>query len=137
MKCVLLAKHIRNVFNFIRFVKAGPPSACPQSEDCIKYYFPHSSPFLCQPALCVHSVMTFTTGPSLVLGWEASDKVDIKRAQQRLQYYGNGLRNFANKRLLEIQGSRGAVEWGLKRDTLSQTSGGITEHLNIYFSSTF
>ena len=111
MKCVLLAKHICKVFNFIRFVKAGPPSPCTQSEDCIKHYFPHSSHFLCQPALCVHSVMTFTTGPSLVFGWEASDKVDIKRAQQTLQYYGNGLSNSANKKLPEIQGSRGKVEW--------------------------
>ena len=129
MKSVLLEKHIRDVFNFIRFVKTGPASANSQSKDCIKYYIPHSPHFLCQPALCRHSVITFTTGPSLVLGWEACDKADIKRAQQTLQYYGNGLRNSAYKRLLEIQGLRGAVEWGIKRDTSSQTSSGITEHL--------
>ena len=65
---VMFEKHFRTVFNFIRFVKAGPPCANSQSQDCIKYYIAHASHFLCQHALCVHSVMTFTTGPSLVLG---------------------------------------------------------------------
>ena len=71
MNSVMLEKHIRNVFNFIRSVKAGPPSATSQSKDCIKYYIPHSSHFLCQPAFCLHSVRTSSTGPSLVLGWKA------------------------------------------------------------------
>ena len=110
MKSNMLEKHIRIVYNIIRFVKAGPPPASSQSKDYIKYYIPHSPHFLCQPAFCVHSVMTFTTGPFLVLGWEACDKADTKRAERTLRYYGNGLRNSSYKRLLEIQGPHGAVE---------------------------
>ena len=43
----------------------------------------------------MHSVMSFTTGPSLVLGLEAFDKVDIERAQKTVQNYENGLGNSA------------------------------------------
>ena len=58
----MLKKLIRNVFNFFRFVKAGPPSASSQKKDNIKNYIADSSHLLCQPAHYVHSVITFTIG---------------------------------------------------------------------------
>ena len=51
IQSVMSEKHFRTVFNFIRFVKAGPPCANSQSQDCIKYYIAQASHFLCQHAL--------------------------------------------------------------------------------------
>ena len=129
LKSVLLEKRIRNVYNFIRSVKTGPSALSAESANKLKYNTPSSEHFLCQPALCVHTVLTFTNGPSLVLGCEACNVTDIQRAQEPLQFYGNGLRRTTYKRLLEIQGSRGAAEWATQRDNSLNINTGVTEHL--------
>ena len=99
------------------------------------YYIPNKSHFLCQPALCAHSVLTFTTDPSLVLGWEAINISDISRAQETLSNYGNGLQNNAFKSLINIHGIKGAAEWSSFRDNQLGRVSGITEHLQSYASS--
>ena len=73
---VLLERQLRSVKNFIQFVKNGPG----KYKLSMYYYIPSKSHFLCQPVLCAHSVLTYTTGPSLVLGWEANNINDISRA---------------------------------------------------------
>ena len=54
---------------------------------------------------------------------------DIQRAQETLQFYGNGLRRTTYKGLLEIQGPRGAAEWATQRDNSLNINTGVTEHL--------
>ena len=85
--------------------------------------------------MCAHSVLTFTTGPSLVLGWEANNINDISRAQEALSNYGIGLQNNAFKSLLNIHGIKGAAEWSSFRDKQLGRVTGITEHLQSYASS--
>ena len=128
---VLLERQLRSVKNFIQFVKSGPDTY----KHSMYYYIPNKSHFLCQPALCAHAVLTFTTGPSLVLGWEANTVNDTSRAQETLSNYGNGLQNNAFKSLVIIHGIKGATEWSSFRDKQHGKNSGITEHLQSYASS--
>ena len=121
---------LESVTNFIQFVKNGPG----KYKHSMYYYVPNKSNFLCQPALCAHSVLTFTTGLSHVLGWEAKNKKDISRAQETLSNYGNGLQNNAFKSLINIHGIKGAAEWSSFRDNQLGIVSGITEHLQSYAS---
>ena len=103
---VLLEWQIGIVKIFIHFVKNGQG----KYKNSMYDYIPNKSHFLCQPVLCAHSVLTFTGGPSFVLGWEANNITDISRAHETLSTYGNGLQNNALKSLINIHGIKGSAE---------------------------
>ena len=129
---VLLEKRLRGVNNFMKFVKEGNisrNSLFPKSHS-IRFYIPNEEHFLCQPALCAHAVLTGSIGPSIVMGFEGFDSTDRTRSYETLSGYGNGLRNNSFKRLLEIQGVRGAAEWCNIVDKELNRNTGLTEHLN-------
>ena len=126
-----MEKQLKIVKNFIQFVGNGPS----KYKHSIYYYIPSKFHILCQPALCAHLVLKFTTGPSLVLGWEANKINDISRAQETLSNYGNGLQNNAIKSLNSVHGVKGVAEWSVFRDKQIDRVSGITEHLQFYASS--
>ena len=128
---VLLERQLRSVKNFIQLVKHGSG----KYEHSMYYYIPNKSHFLCQPALCAHSVLTFTTGPSLVLGWEANNIKDISRAPETLSNYGNGFENNVFKNLINIHGMKGATESSSFRDNQLGRVSAKTEQLQSYATS--
>ena len=62
--------------DFFRFLLNGPQNTT--ERNTVRSYFPNSSSFLCQPALCCHAVLT-RSGRSFVCGWEATVFDDCSR----------------------------------------------------------
>ena len=115
----------------MKFVKDGKilrDSLFPNSHS-IQFCIPNEKHFLFQ-LLCARAVLTSSIGPSIVMGFEGFDSTDMTRSYETLSCYWNGLRNNSFKRLLEIQGVRGADEWCSIMDKELNGNTGLTEHLN-------
>ena len=55
------------------------------------FYFTDPLSLMVQPALCAHAVVTLSSGPSMVAGFEGKMECDLLRREQVIQYYATGL----------------------------------------------
>ena len=85
-----LFKKSTSAEEFVKMLLAGPP---PHWRGQVKFYFSDASSFLVQPSLCCHSVLTVSTGPSFVTGWEACDPSDWRRPRRTLRTYATGMQH--------------------------------------------
>ena len=73
---------------FMKFVEGGPPT---RYKNKIFYFLSKRNSLLIQPALCAHSVLTFSQGVAMVAGWEAGNNLDSVRVKEVTNNYGFGV----------------------------------------------
>ena len=76
--------------SFVSWVLKGPTLPC---EKNIFYHITDVTDMIIQPSLCAHSVLTISTGPFLVSGWEANDVTDKHLKSQLIAKYCPGICN--------------------------------------------
>ena len=108
--------------SFISWVMGGPKIECKKN---VFFYMTETSDMIIQPALCAHSVLTISTGPLLVSGWEGSDEKDANLKSQLINKYYPGVCNEVLRKRLEVLGPRKAekaleTEKNTKTEALGQ-----------------
>ena len=71
-----LEKLLQSSQAVLNFLTKGPQS--PSIREKVRFYFTTPSSLMIQPALCAHTVITMSTGASLVAGFEAKSCKDDK-----------------------------------------------------------
>ena len=94
--------------DFIRFLLKGPQNTT--DKNTVRFYFPKSSSFLCQPALCCHAVLT-RSGRSFVCGWEATILDDRSRCSDVLRFYCYGSRRDFIRNMVSGEGIEKTIEY--------------------------
>ena len=84
-----LEKLLQSSQAVLNFLTKGPQS--PSIREKVRFYFTTPSSLMIQPALCAHTVITMSTGASLVAGFEAKSCKDDTRQLQVFNYYSSGL----------------------------------------------
>ena len=87
--------------SFISWVMGGPKLEC---EKNVFFHISETTDMIIQPALCAHSVFTFSTGPFLVSGWEGSDPRDVNLPSQLVTKYCPGVCNEVLRKGLDMLG---------------------------------
>lgn len=114
MSSVKFERKMRDARYFMRYIKQGPSK---EDVDKVRFYIADPDAILCQPALCSHAVLTFSTGPSFVLGWEGAMLSDTTRAAEVLRYYAFGVRrSFLKNRILEQGCTETLAEFGVEKN---------------------
>ena len=94
--------------DFIQFLLKGPQNTT--DKNTVRFYFPKSSSFLCQPALCCHAVLT-RSGRSFVCGWEATILDDRSRCSDVLRFYCYGSRRDFIRSMVSREGIEKTIEY--------------------------
>ena len=82
-----LVQSMKTVDNFMDLAYSGPPDIW---RERMSMCIPKSTSLRVQPSLFAHSVLT-TRGPSLVVGWEAGNPLDLGRLARVSSAFGKGM----------------------------------------------
>ena len=110
--------------NSILNLLAKPPS--PALKKTLRFYFSDPKSLMMQPALCSHTVITTSSGPALVVGFEGKMEADGKRRTQILQYYATGLGRERRNLLLQKCSDKQALT---KLTAMKKEKSALYEHL--------
>ena len=103
--------------SFVSWVLDGPKLAC---EKNIFYCITKESDMIVQPSLCAHAVLTSSTGPFLVSGWEANDISDPRIKSELIHSYCPGVCNEVLRKGVQLLSPEG-LEIALTTDKNTRT----------------
>ena len=101
-----------------------PPA--PQKKPSVKFYISDPTSLMIQAAICAHTVITFSKGPALVVGFERIINSDDNRRQQVLSYYSSAVNQNKSQVWLDVAPDKTVL--GKIRDCTSQTTA-LQKHL--------
>ena len=112
----------------VNFLSKPPPKSV---KHRVWFYFTDPLSLMMQPALCAHAVVTLSSGPSMVAGFEGKMECDLLRREQVIQYYSTGLGRERKNALLNMCTDKQICK-KLKKLGMSKTA--LMEHMECFES---
>ena len=119
---------ITSVKFLVNFLSKPPPKSIKQR---VRFYFTDPLSLMVQPALCAHAVVTLSSGPSIVAGFEGKMETDLLRREQVIQYYATGLGRERRNVLLDTYTDQQTCK---KLKKLGKSETALVEHMECFKS---